>query len=131
MKRARDEEKSYDNKCKKMCEDEADNISYASIRVNASKKEKKKALYRAAENGHAEIAKVLIQNGANVNAVDKNKRTALYRAASNGHVDVAKVLILNGADVNAVTEAKQTPLHRAAKNRHDTKKNKKNVRPWT
>ena len=52
--------------------------------------------------GHVDVAKVLIQNGADVNAVDKDKWTALHFAAEKGHVDVAKVLIQNGADVNAV-----------------------------
>ena len=56
--------------------------------------------------GHVDVAKVLIQNGADVNAVDKDKWTALHFAAEKGHVDVAKVLIQNGADVNAVDEKK-------------------------
>ena len=65
-------------------------------------------------NGHVDVAKVLIQNGADVNAVDWNKWTALHFAAWEGHVDVAKVLIQNGADVNAVDENKFTALHRVA-----------------
>ena len=65
-------------------------------------KDKKTALHVAAKNGHVDVAKVLIQNGADVNAVEKDKWTALHLAARNGHVDVAKVLIQNGADVNAV-----------------------------
>ena len=61
------------------------------------------ALHFAASNGHVDVAKVLIQNGADVNAVHNEvKRTALHHAAEYGHVDVAKVLIQNGADVNAV-----------------------------
>ena len=65
MKRARDEEKSHVDAKKCQKRSEADNILYASIRtiVNASKKEKKRALYRATEEGHAKFAKVLIQNG--------------------------------------------------------------------
>ena len=64
-------------------------------------------------HGHVDVAKVLIQNGADVNAVDEDKWTALHFAAENGHVDVAKVLIQNGADVNAVVdvEDKWTALH--------------------
>ena len=72
--------------------------------------------------GHFDVAKVLIQNGADVNALDNYKRTALHWAALNVdvaktalNVDVAKMLILNGADVNAVDKDKKTPLHNAAK----------------
>ena len=32
---------------------------------------KETALHYAAENGHVDVAKVLIQNGADVNAVDE------------------------------------------------------------
>ena len=39
------------------------------------------ALHFAAEKGHVDVAKVLIQNGADVNAVDENKSTALHYAA--------------------------------------------------
>ena len=52
--------------------------------------------------GHVDVAKVLIQNGADVNAVDKDKWRRHFTTQLNGHVDVVKVLIQNGADVNAV-----------------------------
>ena len=76
------------------------------------------ALNRAAEDGRDDIAKVLIQNGAEVNAVNEDKRTPLHWAALNGHVDVAKVLIQNGADMNAFTGFKWTPLQFAAESGH-------------
>ena len=38
------------------------------------------------KKGHVDVAKVLIQNGADVNAVDE-KWTALHCAAQEGHVD--------------------------------------------
>ena len=53
--------------------------------------------------GHVDVAKVLIQNGAEVNVVNKDyNKAALHRAARHGCVSVTKVLIQNGADVNAV-----------------------------
>lgn len=43
------------------------------------------ALHYAARNGHAEVCKLLLMNGANVNAVTKSGcATALHRAASAG-----------------------------------------------
>ena len=56
---------------------------------------------RLERDGHVDVAKVLIQNGADVSS-KKTNWTALHIAAEKGHVDVAKVLIENGADVNAV-----------------------------
>ena len=51
------------------------------------------------ENGHVDVAKVLIQNGADVNAGKEYKWTRHFTicCVENGHVDVAKVLIQNGA----------------------------------
>ena len=97
-------------------------------------------LHFALEHGRVDVAKVLIQNGADVNAVTErkkmplqialrkgnvdvvkvllengayvgDKRRALLWAAEGGLVDFAKVLIQNGADVNAVDEDKSTALH--------------------
>jgi ankyrin repeat protein len=76
----------------------------------------RKALHVAADVGDFDVAKVLIQNGADVNAVDKDNWTSLHIAAGNGNVDVAKLLIQNGADVNAEERYYCTSLHIAAGN---------------
>ena len=57
----------------------------------------------ASNNGHAEVVKLLITNGADVNAtgVGEKKMTSLIYASKNGHAEVAELLITNGADVNA------------------------------
>ena len=54
----------------------------------------------AADNGHSETAKVLLDNGATPNQADKNGDTALMFAAVGGHSEAAKVLLDNGADPN-------------------------------
>ena len=77
-----------------------------------------KALHVATLNGHVDVAKLLIQKGADVNAVDKYYRTSLHRAALKAYVDIAKLLIQNGADVNAMGNANRTSLHAAAGNGH-------------
>jgi len=58
-------------------------------------------LHWAALEGCYQVAKLLIDNGANVNAVGNNGVTPLHRAAQGGYLDVAKLLIEHGADVNS------------------------------
>ena len=68
----------------------------------------------AVQEGHVDVAKVLIKEGADVNAVDEDEDTPLHLAAHRGQVEIAKVLIQNGADVNAVQNDKLTALQLAA-----------------
>lgn len=57
-----------------------------------------------------EVAKALIQYGANVNAVDKYGETALHRVHG---PNIAKLLILHGADINAINHNGHVPLYYA------------------
>ena len=59
-------------------------------------------LCAAAEAGHLDIVKTLIEHGADVNAVAREGWTALLIAADYGHFGIVKTLIEHGADVNAV-----------------------------
>lgn len=58
------------------------------------------ALHEAALNGHLEIVKLLIRNGADVNmqSFKMFKDTPLIDASANGHLDVVKYLLSHGAD---------------------------------
>ncbi len=77
------------------------------------------ALHVAAAEGHADIARILIENGADVKAVSELKDArALHLAARFGHVDVLAVLLDSGADIEARDQYRQTPLSRAAKLGH-------------
>ncbi|RPB22051.1 ankyrin, partial [Terfezia boudieri ATCC MYA-4762] len=59
------------------------------------------ALHLAAENGHLEVVKVLLDKGATMDATTWYKnRTALHMAAENGHLEVVKVLLDKGATIN-------------------------------
>ena len=71
------------------------------------------ALYIACEGGNVEIAKLLIDRGADVNLPVSWQRTPLYAANKGGYADVVKLLLDNGADPNQVAKS-QTPLHVAA-----------------
>jgi len=51
--------------------------------------------------GHADTAKILIENGANVNEInDSTGSSCLHAAMQGGHLEVSKVLLENGANVN-------------------------------
>ena len=78
--------------------------------------EKISPLHAAAEYGHTEIVKILLEHGANVNAVlleEVIHNTPLHKAAQYGHLEIMKLLLENGADINANIEG-YTPLFFAA-----------------
>ena len=58
-------------------------------------------LHLVAEEGYEEIAKLLIDNGADINAKDREWDTPLHLAAEKGNTELARLLIDKGADVNA------------------------------
>ena len=66
----------------------------------------------------AEVARILIDAGADVNARSANDFSVLplHSAVAGAHDDVAAVLIEAGADVNARQRHGWTPLHGAAQN---------------
>jgi ankyrin repeat protein len=73
-------------------------------------------LHCAAYNGHVEIARLLVQNGADVNAKNNDGSTPLYWAAENGHVDILHLLVENGANLEAQDDDGGRALHFVAYN---------------
>ena len=71
------------------------------------------ALYIAVEAGNIDLAKLLIDRGADVNLPVKFKRTPLYAAAFGGFPDLVKLLLDSGADPMQLAKS-QTVLHVAA-----------------
>jgi cytohesin len=67
-------------------------------------------LHRAAALGHADIAQLLIEAGAEVDGRSKNGRTPLHEAASTGRAELVPLLLEAGADVNATNHRGETPL---------------------
>jgi len=51
----------------------------------------------ASQNGHLEIVKVLIENGADINAENAYTETALCLAKGDGHNDIVEILERLGA----------------------------------
>jgi ankyrin repeat protein len=59
------------------------------------------ALIFAAQQGHLETVKLLLDNHADMNVLSKLGQTALGQAAFNGHLDVVKLLLEHGAKLDA------------------------------
>ena len=79
----------------------------------------KTALDFAAYRGHMEIARLLVQRGANVNAKDKTKVTPLHSAALAGQEAMAEFLISKGANIDARAGLGDTPLAVACLRGHE------------
>lgn len=63
-----------------------------------------------------EIARLLIEKGADVNAMNYDGERPLHIASLYGNVEIVKLLIDRGADVNCINPESETPLHKAARN---------------
>lgn len=59
------------------------------------------AFYIACRNGHLEVAKLLLERGADIGAKGYFGATALHWAAGKGHSDVVEWLLAEGADPTA------------------------------
>ena len=66
--------------------------------------------------GNVEIARLLIDSGADINSISKNKFTAtpLQGAVVNKSIEVGRLLLARGANVNPRNDDGGNPLHEAA-----------------
>ena len=65
-----------------------------------------------------DVARLLIEHGADAAAQSKDGTTPLHQASEQGDVDVAQLLIKHGADAAARSKDGATPLHRASLRGH-------------
>jgi ankyrin repeat protein len=72
-------------------------------------------LHLASRDGHVEVARLLLEHGADVDSRDISKWTPLRHALDKRHVEVARVLIEKGADVGAQGVDEWMPLHWASR----------------
>jgi ankyrin repeat protein len=76
------------------------------------------SLVYAARSGGIEVARALLDAGADVNQVTRYGWSALLAATQNQNYQMAKFLIENGADVNLANKGGWTPLYLATDNRN-------------
>ena len=89
-------------------------LSSFTVDINYMTEWKGFPLILAAGNGHKDVAKLLLDSGAEPNMAAQNGKTPLYYAAFEGHKDVVKLLLDRGAKRNTADKDRFTPLHCAA-----------------
>ena len=95
-----------------------DLLRAAPDRVNDFAPDGFQALGLAAFFGHPQVARVLLEHGADPNTPSHNKMRVppLNSAAAGGHLEVARLLLDYGANPNALQGEGFAPLHSAAQN---------------
>ncbi|XP_046961355.1 E3 ubiquitin-protein ligase MIB1 [Vanessa cardui] len=76
------------------------------------------ALQAAAQNGHVEAVRALVEAGAEADAEDRDGDRAAHHAAFGDESAALRVLASAGADLNARNRRRQTPLHIAVNKGH-------------
>eukprot|EP00291_Cryptomonas_curvata_P029113 CAMPEP_0172211306 /NCGR_PEP_ID=MMETSP1050-20130122/36330_1 /TAXON_ID=233186 /ORGANISM="Cryptomonas curvata, Strain CCAP979/52" /LENGTH=313 /DNA_ID=CAMNT_0012891745 /DNA_START=287 /DNA_END=1224 /DNA_ORIENTATION=- len=71
-------------------------------------------LLNAAESGHVEDVKLLLQHGADISQRNYYGLTALHRASEEGRTEVVRLLLDMGADMDATDADGETALQKAA-----------------
>jgi ankyrin repeat protein len=71
-------------------------------------------LHVASTYGYVEVARILIEHGADVTAKAVNGWTPLHEASKRGHIDVAGFLVEHGTDAISRDKGGRTPLHIAS-----------------
>ncbi|GAB0089890.1 hypothetical protein DMENIID0001_045120 [Sergentomyia squamirostris] len=96
-------------------------------------------LHEACSRGHLEIARLLLQYGANHSETALSGIRPLHDAVENGYVEVARLLLSYGADPLLATYAGQTPLalaedddmaHLLKSHLHDVQNTGPDKKPW-
>ena len=78
--------------------------------INQRNKGGATSLHIACREGNFEIAKILVDNGANVNIVDNEGWSPLMRASLAGNKDIVELLLKNGAKAHLLNSLNETAL---------------------
>jgi ankyrin repeat protein len=76
-------------------------------------------LHSAAASGNLEIARMLLESGADANARQQGGFTPLHSSAQNGQIEMANLLLEHGADITLVNDAGENALSIAQANHQD------------
>ena len=71
-------------------------------------------LFMSTQNGHQEVVRLLLANGAKADRAMNDGRTALFISRQNGHQEVAKLLLANGRKADQA-ENEEGELKKAAR----------------
>ena len=71
-------------------------------------------MHIATHHGHVEVARMLVEAGADVEALAADGATPMHIAAQNAHLEVVRTLVEAGADVEAQKARGSRPMHIAA-----------------
>lgn len=67
----------------------------------------------SSRNGHLDVCRLLLKNGANVNAKTRSgNSTSLHRASSTGKLSIVKLLVDFKADIGTTDSDGKTALHK-------------------
>ena len=86
--------------------------------VNITDEDGRTSLFWASQNGHLDVAQLLLAQDAAVNQANNNGATPLIIASQNDHLDVVQLLLAQGAAVNQANNNGTTPLIIASRNGH-------------
>ena len=75
-------------------------------------------LYACWADVYVEVARLLVEKGADINKARDTGATPLYICCQEGHLEVAHLLVEKGADVNKARNDGTTPLFTSCQNGH-------------
>ncbi|XP_071919132.1 uncharacterized protein [Coffea arabica] len=68
------------------------------------------AIHFAAQKGHTEVVRILVNFGVPIKSHNRKGMTALHYAAQGSHLELVKYLIKKGANIDAKNKAGKTPV---------------------
>ncbi len=87
-----------------------DHENGGSVLLNGLDRARRSPLHHAVKNGHFEVVRYLVLQGADVNWADSSDNSVLHYACAYGWRAIVELLMAAGANCNAMNMWKLTPL---------------------